>query len=175
MVHCNWPPIALSNGLFRGTGNSVGRRIPLSQLASLNLVGTTRAATRQVGIATSRQKLIDRLNDQIALARAQSTGDHYQRLRFRRMRSTDGEEIAEIPVKTRVRPWWNDDPDGSILLWIKYGNRTLELQKGKTAIRVPGRSDIVPTLETVKVAIRQGEFDPQITAAASAFRKRFGK
>src|SRR3546814_16963131 len=92
-----------------------------------------------------RQKLIDRIGDQIALAQASETGKGYQRVKYRRVRDEASDEVTETPVRTRVRPWWLEDKDGPIIVWIKYGNQTLELEKGTNAIRVKDRKDLVKT------------------------------
>ncbi len=122
-----------------------------------------------------RQKLIDRIGDQIELAKATETGQSFQRVKYRRVRDIESEQVSESVVKTRVRPWWTADPDGSILLWIKYGNTNLELAKGKPAIRITNQDQLVTTLETVREAVRAGELDKLIEAAVSAFKTRFKK
>ena len=147
----------------------------MSLLSSLNLVQSNATEMRTRGINTMRQKLIDRLGDQIALAQASESGKGYQRIKFRRVRNEASDEVTETPVRTRVRPWWLEDKDGTIIVWIKYGNQTLELAKGKTAIRVKDRQELVKTFETVREAVRAGEFDTHITNAVSTFKKRFGK
>lgn len=147
----------------------------MSLLSSLNLVQSNATEMRTRGINTMRQKLIDRVSDQIALAQASESGKAYQRVKFRRVRDEVSDEVTETPVRTRVRPWWLEDKDGSIIVWIKYGNQTLELAKGKTAIRVKDRRELVKTFETVRDAVRAGEFDGHITNAVSTFKTRFGK
>lgn len=147
----------------------------MSLLSSLNLVQSNATEMRTRGINTMRQKLIDRVSDQIALAQASESGKSYQRVKFRRVRDEVSDEVTETPVRTRVRPWWLEDKDGSIIVWIKYGNQTLELAKGKTAIRVKDRQELVKTFETVRDAVRAGEFDGHITTAVGTFKTRFGK
>ena len=122
-----------------------------------------------------RQKLVDRIADQIALAEASKNGQAFQRVKFRRVRDLENDEITEMPVRTRVRPWWTTDKDGSILLWIKYGNQVLELQKGKAAIRIKTRDELIGTLETVCNAVRAGELDALLEGAVSTFKARFSK
>ncbi len=147
----------------------------MTMLSSLNIVQSSPAALRARGIGSMRQKLIDRLSDQIALAEALGNGQSYQRVKFRRTRDIETDDISEMPVRTRVRPWWLTDKDGSILIWIKYGNHALELAKGKTAIRVASRDDLIGTFETVRDAVRAGELDPLILAAVAGFKARFSK
>jgi hypothetical protein len=147
----------------------------MTVLSSLTMVASDRAAMRVRGIGSMRQKLIDRIGDQIELAKASEAGKSYRRVKYRRSRDLESEEVSETVVKTRVRPWWTEDQDGSILLWIKYGNTNLELAKGKAAIRLTDREQLVPTLETVREAVRAGEVDKQIEAAVAGFKTRFSK
>lgn len=147
----------------------------MSILSSLECVESNPKSVRTNQIGSMRQKLIDRISDQIALAQAIETGESYQRTRFRRVQDLETGEIVQVPTKTRVRPWWIEDRDGSILLWIKYGNQNLDVQKGKTAIRLASKQDIAPTLELVRTAVRAGEFDDKIKAAVKGFQDRFHK
>jgi hypothetical protein len=158
----------------RRTPSHLQMEVRMSLLSSLTIVQSDPKSQRFTGIAATRQKLIDRINDQIALAKAEVLGETFLRKRFRRIRDSAG-DVAEIPSSSRVRPWWSQDQDGSVLLTVKYGSRPLELQKGKTAIRVATPTEIPATLEIVRAAVRAGEFDNQITAAVDSFRQRFKK
>jgi hypothetical protein len=147
----------------------------MSILSSLECIQRNPKAIRTNEIGAMRQKLIDRISDQIALVEALGNGESYQRTRFRRIQDLETGEVLQIPTKARVRPWWIEDRDGSILLWVKYGNQNLEVQKGKTAIRLGSKQDIAPTLELVRTAVRAGEFDDKIKVAVKAFQQRFRK
>lgn len=147
----------------------------MTLLSKLTIVAANPAEQRVRGIVSMRQKLIDRIDDQIGLAKAAEAGQSFQRVKFRRVRDLENDEISETPVRTRVRPWWVQDKDGSILLWIKYGNHVLELQKGKGAIRIADRAELATTLETVRDAVRAGELDTLILAAVAGFKARFSK
>ncbi|WP_426263977.1 DUF6641 family protein [Sphingomonas sp. PWP1-2] len=147
----------------------------MTVLSSLTMVASDRAEMRVRGIVSMRQKLLDRIDDQIALAKASEAGQSFQRVKFRRVRDLESDEVSETAVRTRVRPWWAQDKDGSILLWVKYGNQRLELQKGKPAIRIKSKDELVATLETVRDAVRAGELDNLILAAVAAFKNRFSK
>lgn len=147
----------------------------MTVLSSLTMVASDRAAMRVRGIGSMRQKLIDRIGDQIELAKAAEAGQSFQRVKYRRSRDIESEEVSETVVKTRVRPWWTEDQDGSILLWVKYGNTNLELAKGKPAIRIASRDQLVPALETVREAVRAGELDKLIEGAVAGVKVRFSK
>ena len=145
----------------------------MTLLSSLNIVQADTATLKAHGIGSMRQKLLDRIADQTALAEAQFSGQTYRRTKHKRVKS--GDDILEVSVSTRVRRWWVQDKDGSVLVWVKYGNQTLELQKGKTAIRIKSRDDLVKTFQTVSDAVRSGELDDLINGAVSALRSRFSK
>src|SRR3546814_12354552 len=112
------------------------RRFSMSLLSSLTLVQSNATEMRTRGINTMRQKLIDRIGDQIALAQASETGKGYQRVKYRRVRDEASDEVTETPVRTRVRPWWLEDKDGTIIVWIKYGNQTMEIGRASGRERV---------------------------------------
>ena len=48
---------------------------------------------------------------------------------------------------------------GTILLTIRYGNKIVELEKGKNAIELLSKAELEPTLQSVKKAVDEGEFD----------------
>ena len=77
----------------------------MTLLTSLSLVTSNPAASRERGIVSMRQKLLDRLPDQITLADATGTGQAFQRVRYRRTRDLENDEVVETPVRPRVRPW----------------------------------------------------------------------
>lgn len=147
----------------------------MALLSNLSFNAGDPKSVRVRGIVSMRQKLVDRIDDQIALAKAAEAGQSFQRVKYRRTRDLENDEISETPVRTRVRPWWVQDKDGSLLLWIKYGNQMLELQKGKPAIRIKSKEELVGTLETVRDAVRAGELDTLILAAVAQFKNRFSK
>ena len=143
----------------------------MALLSSLTFNAGNPKEARATGITSMRQKLIDRIEDQIGLAKARDDGQPFQRVRHQRPRGADVEAV----VRTRVRPWWVQDKGGSILLWIKYGSHALELQKGKPAIRLKGKDDLIPTLETVRDAVQIGELDKLILDAVAGFKMRSKK
>ncbi len=120
-----------------------------------------------------RHKLLRRIDEQIALATAQQNGSTYAATRLRSY--TDAEtglrKTAEVP-KT-VKAWHFVADNGKLCVHIKYGARTLELARGKTAVEVASSKDLVPTLELIKAAVSSGELDAQIEAASKELRKDF--
>nr|WP_307789184.1 DUF6641 family protein [Janthinobacterium sp. NKUCC06_STL] len=75
----------------------------------------------------------------------------------------------------RVKPWWFTDDSGKLCMVVKYGTKPLELSKGKVAIELASRADVIPTLETLKAAVSAGELDAQIEVMSGSLRKVFAK
>ena len=51
---------------------------------------------------------------------------------------------------------------------MRYGAKAIEFEKGKTAIVVPGKDQLVATLDTVISAVRAGELDEHLAQYAKA-------
>ena len=47
----------------------------------------------------------------------------------------------------------------TVLLTIRYGNKVIEFEQGKNAIELPSKVDLEPTLQSIKKAADNGEFD----------------
>jgi len=64
-----------------------------------------------------------------------------------------------------VKPWWKADGAGNVVLVLKSGLKTIEIEKGKPGIVVgaPGRLEAV--LTTLIAAAKAGELDGALEAA----------
>ena len=81
-----------------------------------------------------RQRLIDRLEEQRKLV-----ADPSFTVTERRW-IKDAEGVKQlIEVKRGVKPWWKSDATGGLVLLLKNGLKTLEIEKGKPAIVVGPR------------------------------------
>ncbi|MBS0248252.1 MAG: hypothetical protein JSR61_16675 [Proteobacteria bacterium] len=108
-----------------------------------------------------RNKLITRLNQQIALAQ----DPNFALTRQKWVQGDSGKELRE--TKKRVRPWWRvADASGNIVLSIRYGAKPVEFSKGMHAIMVGKKDQLIPTIETVISAVEAGELDAAIGSMA---------
>ena len=73
-----------------------------------------------------RQKLVDRLEEQLRLAKDPTYAPVIRRWK----RSEDGLR-SPVDVHKQVRPWWRADGTGNLVLILRSGLKTLELEKGK--------------------------------------------
>ena len=101
-----------------------------------------------------RRKLIAKINEQILLA----TDSNYKPKKIKWVRNEDGTE-RKLEIPKRVRRWWCEQQGGTILLTIRYGNKVIELEKGKNAIELSSKAELEPTLQSIKKAVDNGEFD----------------
>jgi hypothetical protein len=145
----------------------------MSTLSALKLT----AAKRSTGISPQvqrRLKLIKKIDDQIALAKALATGGTYTTSRFRTVKDDEGGSRS-VEIQKKVRPWWFPTETGKIALSIRYGARVVEISKGKTAIEVASGDDLINALSVVRKAVDAGELDTQIESASIKLREGFGK
>ena len=86
-------------------------------------------------------------------------------------------ERMTAEVAKRVREWfWVSNTTGKINLAIKYGAKTLSLnKKGANAIELTNGDELIATLKELKIATANGEFDEAITEVSEATRQGFGK
>jgi hypothetical protein len=113
-----------------------------------------------------RSNLIAKLDEQLALAKAQAAGEKFVVLKHAWTRDDQGNK-TKIQREKKVTAWWF--ADGSALsMSIKYGARQLELSKGKRAVTVANLAAIPETISTVISAVTAGELDAAIEAVVQA-------
>lgn len=137
-------------------------------IASLKVTNANRPRQQPV-IVQRRNKLINALHDQLELARAESEGREYLKTRRRHVKNPVTGEYAEAVVSRRSRTWFWTADDGKLYLSLRYGTRVLELAKGKSAIEVADKRQLVPVIEALKQAVAAGEVDQQLTTAGAEF------
>ena len=143
-------------------------------VGNLKLVQATRPQ-QQPAIVKQRNKLIAGLYDQIQLAAAQANGADYVKTKLKQVKNLETGHSSEVQISRRPRAWFWTADNGKVMLSIRYGVKTLELAKGKTAIEVGEVRQLVPVLESLKQAVAAGELDAQIQAASAEVGRRFLK
>jgi hypothetical protein len=150
------------------------RTAAMSALATLKLVSTKQAA-RVSPTQQRRNKMLKRVHEQIELARSEATNTPFVAVKMRTIKDSATGLRTQVQSSKRVKAWWFDAGNGKLALSVRYGARTLELGKGKWAVEVATRAELVPTLEIVQSAVEAGELDSQLEACAGSLRKGFGK
>jgi hypothetical protein len=101
-----------------------------------------------------RRKLITKIDEQILLV----TDSNYKPTKIKWVHNEDGTE-RKLEIPKRVRRWWTEQQGGTVLLTIRYGNKVIELEKGKNAIELTAKAALKPILQSIKKAVDDGEFD----------------
>jgi len=145
-----------------------------SALATLKLT-TARKPRALPDVIKRRNKLINKLTDQRELAIAVIEGRNFtpQRLRTVVDRTTGERTVREMPV--RIKAWWWTGEKNETLLSIFYGSKTLELNKGKSAIELASVKELPAVFDTLINATLNSELDSQIESASTKLRDGFKK
>ncbi|MFM0225289.1 DUF6641 family protein [Paraburkholderia dipogonis] len=144
----------------------------MSTLTSLKLVAAKRPGSLPQ-IVQRRNRLISKIWEQTELAKAQQAGTAFRPTLFRSVKDAETGGRRNVEVQKRVRAWWWTAENGKVCMHVRYGTKTLELAKGKTAIEIGTLDDLIPTLEMLKVAVAAGELDAQIEAVSGQMRTGF--
>jgi hypothetical protein len=147
----------------------------MNKLGGLKLV-TAKKHLLVSPIVHRRNKLIAKLHEQIELCEAQRNGQTYAPKRLKTFTNKQTGERMTIEAVKRVKEWFWVGDNGKINLSVRYGAKTLPLnKKGANAIECTNGDELVNTLKSLKLAVMDGELDDAITEVSSATRKAFGK
>ena len=140
-------------------------------LASLKLITAKR--NNNSPAIQRRNKLLRQLHQQIELAKAQAEGRTYAPKKLKSVLSAETGERVSVETTKRVKQWWAIGDSGKLNLFVRYGAKILPLSKTANAIELADSSQLVDTLEQIRLAVEAGEMDAAIEAASAATRKQF--
>lgn len=123
-----------------------------------------------------RNKLVNKLLEQIQLITAKKDGVHFAPLHLRSVRDRDTGVIKRIETPKRIRPWFFTSDNGKICVQIKYGSKVIDVSgKNKPTIELANTDDLIKTLELIKTATLAGELDVMLESAGMKLRDGFTK
>ena len=147
----------------------------MTVLTNLKLVASKKHTTVSP-IVQRRNKLIAKLHEQIELCEAQRDGLIYAPKRLKTYINKQSGERMTVEVVKRVKEWFWISDSGKINLAIKYGAKTLSLnKKGANAIEIANGEELINTLKDLKSATLNGELDDAINEISTATRLAFNK
>jgi len=147
----------------------------MSTLNTLKLVASKKHSTVSP-VVHRRNKLVTKIHQQLELCEAKKEGQNYAPKKLKTFTNKQTGERMTVEVPTRVREWFWINDAGKINLSIKYGAKTLPLnKKGANAIELSTGDELINTLKSIKVAVLNGELDDAITEVSEATRTAFGK
>ena len=150
------------------------RNTAMSTLNVLKLVAAQKP-TSLPAVQQRRNKLVRRIWEQIELAKAEQTGTTFAPVKLRSYTDKETGVRKQVETNKRVKPWWFTADNGKLALSVRFGPKVLELAKGKYAVEVADKSEIVNVLEVVRTAVENGELDAAIDNAAKKLRDGFAK
>ena len=146
----------------------------MSTLDSLKLT-TAKKPTHIPAIVFRRNKLSNKLWEQIQLAKSQIDGTPFVVTKFKSVKDKETGLRKQVEIPKRIREWWFRNDAGKVCVSVKYGTKVIELAKGKHSVEVDNAQSLVKVLETIKSAVEQGELDAQIESASGALKLGFKK
>lgn len=146
----------------------------MNALNGLKLVASKKNRTLSP-VAHRRNKLVNKLHEQIELCEAQNAGEIYAPKRLRTVTNKQTGERVTIEAVKRVKEWFWINDTGKINLAVRYGSKVLELAKGKNDVELGSGDELIAALHALKAAALAGELDAQIEAASGALRAGFVK
>jgi hypothetical protein len=144
-------------------------------LASLKLVNAKRQNTVDP-VLFRRSKLSEKLSVQIEMAKALSRGELYTTKRVKKITDAVSGETSLVEVSKRNRTWWFTSADTKkVAVQLFYGNKVIDLAKGKNAVEVSNGDELIAVLQKLQEAVLDGSLDVQIATAADSVKARFRK
>ena len=141
----------------------------MSILASLTLSEVSKKSENTTPHLSHRRKMVLAIDEQIAGAQADATGQHYARTVEKTVKCEETGAKDRRTVDRSLRRWWWKSADG-MMLELRSGNKAIKVG-GKSSIVVGDITNLVPTLEMVKQAVMAGELDEALKVASDG-RKR---
>jgi hypothetical protein len=144
-----------------------------SILNSMKLVNAKRQ-TISDPIQFRRNKLNEKLKIQILMAQAMSKGEVFTQKRMKKFTDEVSGETSLIEVNKRTKTWWFTNNDTKrVAVQLFYGNKVIDLAKGKNAVEVSNGDELIATLLKLQEAVLEGALDAQIAVAADIVKSRF--
>jgi len=147
----------------------------MSTITSFKLVISKKHQT-VAPIVIRRRKLVLKLDEQLALCEAQKAGNIYAPKRLKTFINKQTGERMTAEVTKKVREWFWIGENGKINLAVKYGAKTLPLnKKGANAIECATGDELIATITKLKELVLSGDLDDAINEVSSMTRDAFNK
>lgn len=145
----------------------------MSILKTLKLTTAQPVRASNDPVERARQKIVEALAEQKAMVEAKIAGEHYAPTHVVWRKGEDGGRVA-VQTPKRLRVGWFD-LSGQIFFALRYAGKTLELAKNSNAVAVGELSALPGVIDTLTEAVRAGELDAQLAAAAAERGKMLRK
>ncbi|MDH7804915.1 MULTISPECIES: DUF6641 family protein [unclassified Rhizobium] len=137
----------------------------MSHLKALKLTTAVPVRAAADPVQRSREKMIAALAEQKQMAEAKIAGQAFTPTHVVRKKNAEGVRV-EVEAPKRVRQGWFTDGNGKVFFALRYAGKTIEFAKDKNAVEIGELSALPKVIDTLVEAVRAGELDAQLTAAA---------
>jgi hypothetical protein len=138
----------------------------MSILKTLKLTTALPVRASSDPVERARNKVIEALAEQKAMADAKIAGQHYAPTHTVWRKNEAGVRV-QVETPKRLRAGWFVDASGQTFFGLRYAGKPIEFAKDKNAIAVGELAALPTILETLTEAVRAGELDTQLAAAAA--------
>jgi len=142
----------------------------MSTLLSKLKLSTRPEKTKDNPLLKKREKLLIKLNQQLAMAQSHVAGETYTVYKEKWQKNEETGQQEKVQIAKKVSPWFYKR-NNQYFCEVRYGNKPLELSKGNHAIKVGEQENLVQTIETVIEAVVAGELDPLLDKVVSHLSK----
>lgn len=147
----------------------------MSIVTNLKLITSNKTNTTSP-LMQRRSKLLAKVQEQIDMCEAKRNQQTFAPKRLKTVVNKETGERVTVETIKRVKEWFWITSDNKINLAIKYGAKTLPLnKKGANAIEITNGTELIGTLNKLKEAVIAGEFDDAIAEVSNETRKAFKK
>lgn len=138
----------------------------MSHLKALKLTSAVPVRAAVDPVQRAREKMIAALAEQKQMAEAKIAGQTFTPMHIVRRKNAEGVRV-EVEAPKRVRQGWFTDGNSKVFFAIRYAGKPIEFAKDKNAIEAGELSALPKVIDTLVEAVRAGELDAQLTAAAT--------
>lgn len=137
----------------------------MSHLKALKLTSAVPVRAAVDPVQRSREKMISALAEQKQMAEVKISGQAFTPTHVVRRKNAEGVRV-DVETAKRVRQGWFTDGNGKVFFALRYAGKAIEFAKDKNAIEAGELSALPKVIDTLIEAVRAGELDVQLTAAA---------
>ena len=138
----------------------------MSILKTLKLTTAQPVRASNDPVERARNKVIGALAEQRLMAEAKIAGQHYAPTHTVWRKNPEGQRV-QVETPKRLRAGWFVDASGQTYFSLRYAGKPIEFAKDKNAIAVGELSALPAILDILTEAVRTGELDTQLAAAAA--------
>jgi len=138
----------------------------MSHLKALKLTSAVTVRAAADPVQRAREKMIATLAEQKQMAEAKIAGQVFAPTHIVRRKNAEGQRV-EVETLKRVRQGWFTDASGNVFFAIRYAGKPIEFAKDKNAIEAGELAALPSVIDTLIEAVRAGELDAQLNAAAA--------